>query len=130
MERAELLRNPVTNELLLELPVGGKPVDLDRTLFALQGQGLHVIIAHPERYACVQEDPDVAVDWHDRGCKLQLSSNFIAGGITSKSKKAAKQLLKLGVADYIASDAHVPHHYKDLHQALAKYGNSLSTVTH
>ena len=126
IEHAPNLRNPRTDEFLLELPTGQKPVDVDRTIWQLQGMGLHVTIAHPERYACVQDDWQIAEEWRSRGCKLQLSSNFIAGGMFSKSKKTAKRLLDAGLVDYIASDAHEPGHYTDLKQALAKYGKQVA----
>lgn len=121
VQHAGALRNPETDEFLLELPTGQKPVDVDRTIFELQGQGLKVIIAHPERYAFVQDDLDTARDWAERGCKLQLSGNFIDGGLFSKSKKAAKALLQDGLVDFIASDAHEPAHYADLERCLRKY---------
>lgn len=122
---AGLLRNPETDEFLLELPTGAAPLDLDRTIFELQGQGLHVTIAHPERCRYVQEDLDVAYDWVESGCKLQVSANFLDGGFTSKSRRAATKLLKEGLVSYIASDAHCPEHYPQLQKAMEKYKDLL-----
>ncbi len=126
VDRAHLLRNPETDDLLLELPTGQIPMDIDRILFQLQSQGLRVIIAHPERYAYVQDDISFAQNWVERGCALQASANFIEGGMRSATKKAAKQMMQQGMYTYLASDAHEPDHYEVYRKCLGKYGEGLT----
>lgn len=115
-----------SKDFLLELSVGASPSrfdDYERLVFQLQGAGYNVIIAHPERYRAIQQDPDLAEEFTGMGCQLQASADFIAGGRLGKEKKPAQALFKRGLYTYIASDAHNPHHYDLLAKAVKKYGD-------
>lgn len=71
-----------TGEFLLELDSHCSEADFDeyeRTIFALQGMGYDVIIAHPERYRAIQNDIELARRLLKMGCKLQASADFIVG---------------------------------------------------
>ena len=117
-----------TNTLLLELSVGASPSRFGvygRTVFALQGMGYDVIIAHPERYQVIQRDIGYAEEFVRMGCKLQLSADFVAGGRFGGEKRPAVKLLKAGLVSYIASDAHCPEHYRFFAKAMDKYGEYL-----
>lgn len=118
-----------SSTLLLELSVPASPSrfgDYERTIFALQGMGLNIIIAHPERYLAIQRDLRLAEELVAMGCKLQLSCDFIAGGRFGASRKPALRLLKEGLVSYLASDAHVPEHYALLAKAQRRYGHLLA----
>lgn len=98
-----------SNEFLLELDPRCTErdfIDYDRAIVQLQGMGMSVIIAHPERYRAIQENIDLAERLVDMGCLLQASSDFMAGGRFGAEKKPAKRMLKRGLYRYIASDAH------------------------
>lgn len=113
-----------SNEFLLELDTlctRGDFEDYERTIFQLQGMGFEVIIAHPERYRAIQDDPDIAEDLARMGCRLQASADFIAGGRFGKEKRPAKKLFKQGMYTYLASDAHKPEHYAYLVKAMKKF---------
>lgn len=113
-----------SNELLLELDPRCTErdfIDYERAIVQLQGMGMSVIIAHPERYRAIQEDIELAERLVDMGCLLQASSDFMAGGRFGAEKKPAKRMLKRGLYRYIASDAHRPEHYGYLKRALRKY---------
>lgn len=107
-----------TNLLLLEFGVGSLPPNWQRIVYQLQGMGIQPVIAHPERYRPVQENIDVAQEMKSLGCLLQLSGNFSNGGMLSRSKKTALSLLREGMVDYIASDAHRVEDYDDYRKAL------------
>ena len=113
-----------SNEFLLELDPRCTErdfIDYERAIVQLQGMGMSVIIAHPERYRAIQENIDLAERLVDMGCLLQASSDFMAGGRFGAEKKPAKRMLKRGLYRYIASDAHCPEHYGYLKRALRKY---------
>ena len=117
-----------TNTLLLELSVGASPSrfsEYERSIFTLQGMGLNIVIAHPERYVAIQHDIDLAEELVSMGCKLQLSCDFISGGRLRQGRRPAVRLLKEGLVSYLASDAHVPAHYDLLQRAYKKYGHLL-----
>ena len=113
-----------SNEFLLELSSrAGKERfhEYERTIFELQGRGLQVIIAHPERYRAVQKDVEVARRLVKLGCKLQASADFIAGGRLGAEKKPANRLFEENLYSYIASDAHCVEHYDYLAKARKDY---------
>ncbi len=125
LDRARELKFASSDEFLLELSTSVMPANLDRIIYQLQGQGLQVIIAHPERYRYVQEDIDVAWGFVDQGCQLQLSADFIDGGLFSARAKCAKRMLKDGIISHIASDAHYVEDFENLTLAGKKHGNQL-----
>ena len=111
-------------EFLLELDPGCSEAtfqDYERTIFELQGLGLDVIIAHPERYRAIQQNTDIAVRLVRMGCKLQASADFVAGGRFGKEKKPAKKLFDQVLYRFIASDAHRPEHYAYLAAVTREY---------
>ena len=120
LDWAEALHTDGSQDLLLELSVGASPSgfgDYERTIFELQGMGYQVIIAHPERYIAIQRDMTLAEDLVRMGCELQASTDFIAGGRLGAEKRPAKRMLKAGLYSYLASDAHVPKHYRYFRKA-------------
>lgn len=124
MEWADLLCFDGTNEFLLELSTRARKPDFEvyeRTIYELQGKGFQVIIAHPERYKAIQEDVEVARRLVKKGCKLQASADFVAGGRMGAERKPAKRLFDENLYSYIASDAHRVEHYGYLAEARKNY---------
>lgn len=114
--------------LLLELSTHATKRDFEdyeREIYELQGMGLDVIIAHPERYNAIQEDISIARRLVDCGCLLQASSDFIKGGRLGKERKPALKLFEAGLYTYIASDAHCVEHYEAYAEAVQKLGPKL-----
>lgn len=129
LEWAPRLHFDGSNEFLLELSVGASPSrfgDYERTIFALQGMGYDVIIAHPERYVSIQQDIELADVLVRMGCKLQVSTDFIKGGRLGRERKPALRMLREGMYTYLASDAHKPEHYAYFEQVTRKWGSALS----
>ena len=113
-----------SNEFLLELDPRCTErdfIDYERAIAHLQGMGLTVIIAHPERYRAIQQDTGIAVRLVEMGCLLQASSDFMAGGRFGREKKPVRRLIKQGLYRYVASDAHIPEHYEYLRKAMRKF---------
>ncbi len=109
-----------TNLLLLEFSDAHFPANWERAIYAIQRQGITVVIAHPERYLPIQDNLDLAYELKNMGCRLQLSANFVEGGRFDRRRRTAKALLKEGLVDYLASDAHRPEHYAVFTRALAE----------
>jgi len=90
----------------------------DDVLFDLQTKGITPIIAHPERYRGVLQDPNTALGWLERGCLLQVNTGSILGRFGSTVQEAAEILLTHDMAQFVASDAHsVQRRTLDLPQA-------------
>lgn len=67
------------------------------------------IVAHPERYICVQNRPQIVMDWIDMGCQLQMNKGSIFGNFGRDAYYAADILLHEHKITYVASDAHSPY---------------------
>lgn len=110
-----------TGDFLLELPTHTLPSDWERIVFEIQGRGYQVIIAHPERYVPIQKDLDIARQFIEAGCKIQVSSNFYTESQFSPIRKTAKHLFDEDLVHYIASDAHGPLAYEVLCRARKEF---------
>lgn len=95
--------------LLVEFWFDTDPHSIDRALDTVLQTGLVPVLAHPERYFCVQDRPSLASAWADRGCVLQLNKGSILGSLGAGAYDAASLLLARGLCHIIASDA---HHYR------------------
>lgn len=105
--------------LLLELPWDLWPPGIDDLIFNLQQRGLEIIIAHPERYGPVRQDPDVVGRWVERGVMMQVTARCFDGS-ESTSAKLARRLLENGWVHFLASDSHSARRSPALGPALDK----------
>ena len=69
-------------------------------------EGYLPIIAHPERYFCVQEDPNNLYNWRKMGAFAQMNKGSILGRLGRRAEDTAKLLLKHNLINCLASDAH------------------------
>jgi protein-tyrosine phosphatase len=91
--------------LLVELPFEDLPTYVDDVIFKLQVQGITPILAHVERYACVQRDHGLAVKWSQRGVLLQVNADNLVRG-KGREYETAQDLIDCGISVIVASDAH------------------------
>lgn len=68
------------------------------------------IIAHPERYDCVKEDWELAIEGRRRGALFQINKGSLSGRHGEKARICACRLLDLDIVDFVASDAHDPEY--------------------
>ena len=71
------------------------------------------IVAHPERYACVQEDclwgqKSLLLEAREKGALFQVNKGSLAGKHGEKSLQTSEWMLEQDLVDFIASDAHHP----------------------
>ena len=92
--------------MLIEFPSLHIPQIQRQQLFDLKLSGVTPIIAHPERYKNVQDDVSMVSDWLEAGCIIQVDAGSILGGLGSKSKKVAEEIVKNGWCQIIGSDSH------------------------
>lgn len=118
---AEILCLPETLELAKDhsLPTIGNTVflltefyfdesfsQMSRLLEGLSKEGYIPVVAHPERYHAIQEDPKLLKQWYEKGYVLQLNKGSILGSFGPEPEEAAAAMLEMGLAHLIASDAH------------------------
>ena len=64
------------------------------------------VIAHPERYACIQYRPDMLYQFMKAGCLAQVNKGSLLGRFGSEVKRTADRLMEQGLVTCVASDAH------------------------
>ena len=106
LRRFGLGGNP--SALLLEFPYHGWPLDLRDLVFRLETRGFRIVLAHPERNAEVQAEPERLRPLVDAGVLVQLTAASVDGRLGRASADASRTLLDAELAHLIASDAHAP----------------------
>lgn len=109
LDREQVLTLNGSRYLLVEFYFNERPEVLERSLAAVERRGLVPVIAHPERYDCVQDNLSLAQRWAERGRPLQLNKGSLLGDLGEGAYDAAARLLRSGLVSVIASDA---HHYR------------------
>lgn len=94
------------SDLLVETPYGPLPPNFEELVFQLSLRGYRILLAHPERNATFQADPDRLFELVRRGILVQLTAMSLAGPPKSRSRALALSLVERGLAHVIASDAH------------------------
>lgn len=94
--------------ILVELPFTERPLYADDLLYQLSLAGLQPVLAHPERYSWVGNDPNLVEPLVARGIILQLTAASLNGGYGGRIKKVAEFLLRQGWYSLVGSDVHHP----------------------
>lgn len=92
--------------MLIEFQTKILPPNYISEFFKLTQKGITPIIAHPERYAPIQENIDLCEEWIKRGYVLQADCGSIIGHFGEKCKSTVMELIKRGYIQIIGSDAH------------------------
>ena len=92
--------------LLIELPAAEIPAYADEFWYELELKGITPILAHPERYQQLRENPDLLLLWRRRGMLMQCNSGSFTGMFGSSVCENAKVLLANGLVDLLGSDGH------------------------
>jgi len=92
--------------LLVETPYYGWPLALTDRLFSLRDSGITPVLAHPERSAEVQGDPERLVHLVRGGVLVQVTAASLDGRIGKRPQQTARRLIEMGLAHLLASDAH------------------------
>ena len=64
------------------------------------------LVAHPERYYAISQNPQQVMTWLDMGCHLQLTGGSILGAYGKTVQRTAEFLLSRDLIACVASDAH------------------------
>lgn len=92
--------------LLIEMPLDEEFPNYEDIFLELLNDGYRVILAHPERYAIVQEDFGKVKELFDMGVLLQCNLGSIVGKYGKEAKKVTKRLAKEKMIFAIGSDIH------------------------
>jgi len=94
--------------MLVELPMLQMPQYAETVIFGMQTKGIRPIMAHPERYPDIVNNPSIVLEWLHKGLLLQVNSKSITGLFGPDIQKCALLLLANRVVSFVASDAHSP----------------------
>jgi protein-tyrosine phosphatase len=92
--------------LLVETPYYGWPLALADRLFSLRDSGITPVLAHPERSAEVQGDPERLSHLVQGGVLVQVTAASLDGRIGKGPQQTARRLIEMGLVHLLASDAH------------------------
>lgn len=92
--------------LLLELPNLFSLQTARQAMRELIGRALVPVIAHPERNLMLQRQMGELTEWKKLGCLVQITGQSLMGGFGGSAKRAAEDLMRKRLVDFIASDAH------------------------
>lgn len=108
LAEGELLPLNGTRYALVEFSFEEDPLFIDESLHEVRAARFVPVVAHPERYACVGEDPQMAAEWRRRGYGVQVNKGSLLGRFGERIQHTAVKLLMDGLVTAVASDAHSP----------------------
>lgn len=88
----------------------------------LASYGYIPIVAHPERYGFVAENPHAVKRIHSSGCLVQINKGSVMGEFGPYVRRTAEYIMELRQADFVASDAHSQYsrtpYLSDVHERI------------
>lgn len=113
--------------VLFEFPLTAQAINDKEVIYRLIEEGYIPIVAHPERYVYVQENPEYIEELAEMGALFQANYGSIIGMYGKKAQKTLKILLKEGLISFFGSDVHRPEQvYIKMPKILKKLNKILS----
>ena len=106
LENKKILTLANSRYMLIELPLATNVKYFDYVVYYLEAKGIKPIIAHPERYKCVQKDPDIVEEYIEKGCLIQCNYGSIVNLYGREAEKTIKTILKKNQVHFLGSDVH------------------------
>ncbi len=113
--------------VLFEFPLSAKSMNDKEVVYRLIENGFVPVIAHPERYSYVQDNPEYIEELAEMGALFQANYGSIIGMYGKKAEKTLKKLLKNDLIRFFGTDSHridqvytkMPKILKKLHKVLS-----------
>ena len=93
---------------LIEFDFHSDGIEQTRILESVCRAGYRPVIAHPERYSYVLQDPCLVDRWYRMGCLIQVNRGSLMGRFGQRTQSLAYALVDRGFAAAVSSDAHSP----------------------
>jgi protein-tyrosine phosphatase len=104
--------------VLLEFYESSFPPRVDQLLSQLRRQGMTPVIAHPERYRVLWEQPAILDRLLDLGAVALLDLGALVGKYGRQPRRCAEALLERGAYHAACSDAHRPSDLSEVGQGM------------
>lgn len=95
-----------TRYVLFELPFNTNPINLYELIYDILQNGYIPILAHPERYEFVQQNPRIINDLIEKGVLMQANYGSFIGQYGEKAQVIIKKLLKNNMIHFLGTDVH------------------------
>jgi protein-tyrosine phosphatase len=92
--------------MLIELPMREYEKSFLDVIYELQVLGIVPILAHPERYNYIIENPSLVNKLIDENILFQMNAGSISGKYGKSVKRTSEILLENNIYNFIGSDAH------------------------
>jgi len=102
----ERLRLAGTHFVLIEFAYMAVPLNSAEILAGIRADGWIPVLAHPERYVRMVQQPALPARWRAAGALLQLNGASLLGRYGAEPRIVARRLLAAGHADFVCSDYH------------------------
>lgn len=107
IEKDEILFVDETNKyLLIEFPTMSIPTYAEQLFFSLQQKGIIPVIVHPERNQEIIQDPNILLEFVERGALAQVTASSYVGVFGKETAELSRQLIEANLVHILASDAH------------------------
>lgn len=94
--------------MLVELPATHIPQYTDEFFFTLQARGISPILAHPERHPDIARNPELIIEWVNKGILMQVNGPSLVGKMGDRAMQTAEVLLNSNLVHFFGSDTHGP----------------------
>ena len=74
---------------LIEVPFDMAPDGIRRRLMEFPAMGKIPVLAHPERYFCVQDSPELLYEFREMGAVLQMNKGSVFGRFGKEAERTA-----------------------------------------
>ena len=92
--------------VLFETPLSIEPSNLVEVIYKIKELGKIPVLAHPERYAYIQANPNRLLELSEIGVLFQANYGSIIGFYGKQAEKTIKLLLKNNFIHFFGSDVH------------------------
>jgi len=106
------------NYLLFEMSFLNEPAYMREGIFKLISAGYKPVLAHPERYVFIQNNPEILDELMERGALLQLNTISLSGYYSREAKKLAEHLIDEQKISFIGTDCHNARHLKAMEETI------------
>lgn len=95
-----------TSYVLFEMPLNAEPMNLYDVIYEMLQYKLVPILAHPERYSYIQQDPELIYDLIQKGVLMQANYGSIIGQYGQKAQIMVKKFLENNMIHLLGTDSH------------------------
>lgn len=106
LDAGEIWTMSGTSYILVEFLPSVAYEELYRAVRKLSARGYIPILAHIERYQCLNKRLERIRDLQDLGAYFQVNASSLKGGVLNQKAAFVKKLCKSGLVHFLATDSH------------------------